>query len=213
MEASTKGPNIIPERQEIEKTFQEYMVNLGLKIEDISGKVLDIGAGEAFFAKYIEEHNLSKQIVSLDESTEGNFIHKKGAVRGSAELLPFKDGEFDIVISHASVPRALYLELTRENGEELKSKLFAVLKEMLRVVRPGGQVRFGPIAEGKSYKIFYDFKKILDEVLDELNKSDDVTATTVQLGEVEYINEVTGNLKDNESYMIISKLEKPKVEE
>lgn len=204
MEGSMKKPDIILEQEEPEKTFQEYMTNLGLKPEDITGRVLDIGAGEAFFAKYIEKHNLSKQVVSLD--IQDNFEYKKGALKATAEQLPFKDGEFDIVISHASIPRALYLELARENAEELRKKLQAILEEMLRIIRPGGQIRFGPIAEGKSYKIFHDFKKILDAVLDDLNKKSGLRVTTVQLGEVEYTNDVTGNLKDNESYVIISKL-------
>jgi ubiquinone/menaquinone biosynthesis C-methylase UbiE len=190
---------VSPEEMLDEEYYNEYMKDLGLHPEDITGHVLDIGAGDARFARYVEMHGLSKEVISLD--TQEKFLYNKHVVVGNVDSMPFNDGEFDLVISHASVPHVYYLELDEEHPEELEKKLQKVLREMIRVVKPGGQVRFGPIDEGKSFEIFATFRKILDETLDEIQKTRDASITTIPLGEVEYVED----RKDNESYVIMTK--------
>jgi len=55
-------------------------------------------------------------------------------VKADAQALPFLDGSFDVVISHAG-PLTLGFS---------KKFITTALKEAQRVLKPGGEIRFGP---------------------------------------------------------------------
>lgn len=99
-------------------------------------KVLDVGCGTGVAA--ITARRVGAKVTGLDltpalleRARENAAIAGFGDVawkEGDAEALPFKDGEFDAVISqygHMFAPRA-----------------DVVAREMLRVLRPGGRIAF-----------------------------------------------------------------------
>lgn len=117
--------------------------SLGLKWEDFGGKkVLEIGAGIGRFARKAKEHDID--IVALERDPEmwlqegqklEDIIPKNVKyVKGDAENTPFPDSSFDIVISIAAPP------IVSKTKEEVES----IVHEAQRVLKDGGEFRFGP---------------------------------------------------------------------
>jgi ubiquinone/menaquinone biosynthesis C-methylase UbiE len=153
---------------ELEKTdeevFREYCQDLELSPEDFDKKILDIGAGGAKFAKWAKEHNVSSEIYSLEPYEE--LKEKTKAVRGLAEQLPFADDSFDLVVSNAAIPN-IFLE-------QDKNKVRESFLEALRVVKPGGEVRFAKVAKGAKGESWSERKELTRSIittLAELKKS------------------------------------------
>ncbi len=92
---------------------------------------LDAGCGTGAFSEMIVKRTAPKTVMGIDPSPE-QIAHARGHIPGvtfqlaDAMALPFKDGEFDIVVS------ALVLHFIPD-----RAKAFA---EMKRVLRPGGIV-------------------------------------------------------------------------
>ena len=95
----------IVEDETDEEVFRRYVENLDLSPEDFEGKTLDVGADAAQFEKWAREHNVSQNIYSLEASPK----EQKGTriVKGLVEELPFRDEEFDLVISHFAIPNVI----------------------------------------------------------------------------------------------------------
>ena len=133
-----------------EVMFREYFDNLKLKPEDFTDKdfkdkeILDIGSGSAQFAKWAKEHKLNANIYSLDPKAE--FSHQEKVVKAKSEALPFKDESFDLILSYASIPQVFSGKEYQKNGHDL---IIRSIEEMLRVLRPEGEVRFGPVIDKK----------------------------------------------------------------
>lgn len=126
-----------PDRNSInEQTAKTYLKDLGLDWKDLKGKkVLDIGAGLAGFAQTAQKQEID--VVSIDahpEWWEGNIPKNVPFTVGDGKQLPFKPEEFDVVIARAAV------HSMAETTEDLE----IVLKEIKRVLKPGGEFRFGP---------------------------------------------------------------------
>src|SRR3989338_411216 len=147
-----------------EEVFQRYFYELDLKPEDFEGKILDVGSGSWQFAKYAKEHGVSSEIYSLDYNAQ--FQEKTNAVQGLAQKMPFKDEQFNLVVSYASVPRIFANNI--EYPDMIEENIRQGLSEMLRVVRKGEEVRFGPIVNGEGEELERTFREILNEVLKEL---------------------------------------------
>ncbi len=127
--------NEIPPNIELEKNPErralEELNDLGLRMEDMIGKkTLDIGAGDAAIGQ--AAHRRGIDVVSLD--TKPPVSQDIPYVIASAEKLPFEDESFDYVISHAG---PLVIAPSREI-------MIKVLQEARRVLKEGGQLRFGP---------------------------------------------------------------------
>ena len=118
---------------------------LGFSWEDLRGKkILDIGAGSAEFGAAARKKGI--EVVSLDRKLiddEGVAPYQKeGYVQGSGDHLPFADESFDIVVSHASIP--LHAAFDRKDVSRF-------IEEIRRVLKKGGECRFGPVGVGGAF--------------------------------------------------------------
>ena len=128
--------------------FAGYLHDLDLKEENLSGKnILDIGSGNGGFKRAVEKTGLAKMCVALDE---GKFNSAGMDVMGKAEKMPFKDESFDLELSRYSVP---VMDATNGRFQFIPS----VLREMVRVLRPGGDIKIHSIC---SYDSTYDEETI-----------------------------------------------------
>lgn len=130
--------------------LDEYVERLGLELESLRHKViLDVGSGQGQFAKDVKESGIEAEVYSLDplfaskEKQEelgkqtrisGDIYKDDKSVAGLGELLPFKDGSFDLVLANYSLPW----------HADLKEQIADFFSESLRVLKPGGEIRFGP---------------------------------------------------------------------
>lgn len=140
--APAENPNTFESREaeaEIEKEAASDLNDLGLNWDSLKGKMtLDVGAGPAIIAEIAKKKGI--EVVSLDKNPEmwtereGVKIPDVPYVKGDAEKLPFPDETFDFVISHAG-PLSLF---------PTKEGVIQTLKEAERVLKDGGEIRFGP---------------------------------------------------------------------
>lgn len=95
------------------------------------GSVLDIGcgAGQTLITSNLKPTTFSCGVdIDQEALALGARLSRRIAfVRASGERLPFSDGSFEVVISRVSLP---YMRLP------------AALREIVRVLKPGGQVWF-----------------------------------------------------------------------
>lgn len=147
-----------------EEVFQNYMEDLKLSPEDFDKKILDVGSGSSQFAKWAKEHSVSSQIFSLEPTQESQ--EKAKSVRGAAEAIPFQEGTFDLVISNASIPNVFL----GESQEIVRGKIKNSLFELMRVTKPGGEIRLGRVLKGEIYETQKALVSALDETLYELQQ-------------------------------------------
>ena len=129
-----------PENQEtdIEKEAMDDLNDLGLSWDYLKEKLtLDIGAGPAIITETAKKKGV--KVISLDKNpemwTERNAkLPSTLYVKASAEQLPFQDGVFDLIISHAGP-----VTNTPEKKDVAKT-----LKEAEQVLKNEGEIRFGP---------------------------------------------------------------------
>jgi len=92
---------------------------------DLKGKkVLDIGGERGQFAKILAEKRNCRAINLEPRPPAGGFVHK--TIRGTADKLPFKNGEFDVLLLRGVLQHI-------PTAQKLKS-----LGEMHRVLKNGG---------------------------------------------------------------------------
>jgi len=152
-----------------EFTFEQYVQRLELSQDDLKKKILDVGSAESYFAKYLNENNISKDVFGVD--LWNRFIYKKMSVQGRGEDLPFKKESFELVIALCSVPLMYWWKNKNADNVDMKKKIKNNLSEMIRVTKAGGEIKFGPIPlEGRTDKVQYFsdvFREILNEVKEE----------------------------------------------
>lgn len=152
-----------------EQIFQEYMEKLQLKQEDLYKKILDVGSGSAQFAKWVKEHHAGSKVFSLEPNQE--LEEKTKSVKAGAEAIPFKDEAFELVISNGAIPNVLQ----RSYGEDIevvRKRVRNSLFEMMRVVKPGGEVRLGRVGrEVDPQDPHFVSNEILDTTFNELRKT------------------------------------------
>lgn len=127
--------------------FHEQRQDLEGAVGGLVGKrVLEIGAGCGAFLAYSRREGLRAIGVEIDEPTAvlardlgaANGLQTFPLAVGAGEALPFRANDFDVVFSNS------VLEHVREPGQ--------VLREALRVLRPGGRLHFIT----PSYASFYE---------------------------------------------------------
>jgi len=168
-----------------EEVFQNYMEDLRLSPEDFDKKILDVGSGSSQFAKWAKEHNVSSQIFSLEPKEEPQ--EKTKSVKGVAEAIPFQDEVFDLVISNAAIPNVFVEESQEIVKEKVKNSLF----EMMRVTKPGGEIRLGRVLRGEISETQKAVVSALDETLNELRQ--------IYGAEIEEIPYSTGDIYEYEN--------------
>lgn len=134
---------------------KDYEELLGIKPESLRDKkILDIGAGFANFAR--ESKHFGAETVSLEpqdptdrlsmtpeEKAEFKRAFSRGEiVQGIVQSLPFQDGSFDRVFAVVSIP----YYLPRQESERALA-----FDEMVRVLKPGGEVRIYPVELSGKY--------------------------------------------------------------
>jgi len=181
-----------------EETFNSYLYDLELKPEDFNKIILDVGAGEAQFAKYAKDNNIGSQIYSLEPFQE--MLEKEKSLVGCAEEIPMPDESFDLIVSSGAIPN---IYLGEKDVEEKVKKSFS---EMLRVLKEGGEIRLARVLMGNKYENQKFLKNTIEEVLEKL-KENNVEIKKIRTPEndsYEYDNHVKKDLLA-ESFLIILK--------
>jgi len=107
-------------------------------LEGYAGRFLEAGCGESYLL-----HNLKKNfsVVGIDFSRAACKLSKRrrvNVVLGDIHHLPFREGRFDVVFNQSVIQ-------TEEHPVE-------TIREMMRVVKPGGDVLF---TVPKKFSIFH----------------------------------------------------------
>lgn len=113
------------------RVVERYIEDFDLSPEDMNGHILDVGAGEANFVRYLRETLGNNNAYAVDKSFEQLFGNTEGAVVGEIEHLPFKDNTFDVVVASNILPL-----FTSDDVERTKKSI----EEMIRVLKPGGKI-------------------------------------------------------------------------
>lgn len=152
----------------------EYLDKLNLtekELNDPNTLLLDLGSGtKQDFAREMKFLDLKSQVISVDPRLalplekdlaipgtdrqarrEGRLNPVENSIAALGEALPFRSNSFEKIYAMYSVP--FYLEQ--------KADILATLKEIHRVLKPGG--------EFKGFPIIKDQKEILEPLLAELN--------------------------------------------
>jgi len=160
-----------------DRGVSEYSRALGLDVGMLRGKdVLDIGAGAGAFGK--ECSKLGINVVSLDpaysllarpavwreygdmdisEHLRGRE-NRNNKVAGMNEALSFRSGSFDFALSTFSS----YFFIPDNYPPERHYEIFKLLtREVVRVLKPGGEARVGQMANG------WQSAPLLDEMIAE----------------------------------------------
>jgi SAM-dependent methyltransferase len=122
-------------RQHAQRTAQEAAAFLLPELRP-GMRLLDVGCGPGSITRGLAERLAPGQVIGLDLSRETLEAAREDAAargldnlryeEGSVYALPFPDGSFDVAYAHQ------VFQHLRERG--------AALREMLRVVRPGGLI-------------------------------------------------------------------------
>jgi len=140
------------ERGGRERGLELYEIYLGFKKEELEGKdVLDLGSGETEkFERELKEAGVSANVIPLNpDYSAGSFKNKLETTPGwqgktvaaSAQEMPFKEESFDRIFALYSVTVFSHPFLHPEEAKKWMS-------EIARVLKPGGEARLAPAAEG-----------------------------------------------------------------
>ena len=171
----------VEKHDDIDIEILDNLHNLGISEADLVGKkVLDIGAGGGEFAQWANRHGANVTSLALD--LEPQEIERLGAthtpfVIGNATHLPFPDASFELVLSHAAVPNVVSALSEAEDksleslAEAAHERRCAAVREAVRVLKPGGEIRFAPVIRNERNAWGIDrnisMKKIFNELRSE----------------------------------------------
>jgi len=188
-----------------EETFRQYFDELELKPEDFNKVILDVGAGEAYFAKWAKDHNVCSTIYSL-EPFQKMMENEKNLV-GYAEEIPMPDKSFDMIVSNGAIPN-IYL-----GEKDVKEKVEKGFSEMIRVLKDGGEIKIARVLIGNKYENQKILANCIKETLDHLKEkfNIDIKMTHTPINDT-YEYDENKNRKNllAESFLIV--LQKPKKE-
>ncbi len=174
-----------------EEVFQKYVEDLQLTPDDFKKRILDVGAGSAQFAKWAREHDVSSEIYSL----ESKALLKENikSTWGLAEDMPFKNNIFDLVISRNAIPQVFSGEEYKK--EELKKNIKSSFFEMLKVIKPGGEIRIGGMFEKGITEKQRQLRVIFNEIISELKNDQRITVEEIPNGYNIYARDKNGQPK------------------
>lgn len=159
-----------------EEVFQAYVEDLRLAPEDFNKRILDVGAGSAQFAKWAKEHGVGREIYSLEPKKE-ELAKKDKNVAAKAEAIPFENESFDMVISDSAIPNVYVGEVS---AEAVKEKVRDSLREMVRVIRPGGEIRLARVLMGEEYESQRILSQSIEEALRNLEAESGVEVEKIR---------------------------------
>lgn len=152
-----------------EKTFREYFDDLNIKPEDFDKVILDVGAGEAYFAKWAKDHNVSGEIYSLEPIQQ--MVIKEKTLNAYAESIPMPDQFFGLVVSNGAIPN-IYLD-----DKDVKEKVKECFSEMLRVLKDDGEIRLARVLIGDKYESQKNLASGIKEVFKDLKEKYNIQIT------------------------------------
>jgi len=190
------------ENLNLSEDVQEQLENFGLKPEQITGDVLDIGAGEGEFAKNFKNKDGVK-IVSIDKFVEED--ENSEVIVCDVRELPFDDEAFDLVLSHASIPNVFINMYSEEFSEvskrEMKKALDKTFNQIIRVLKPGGEIRLSPIRIAENYESEKTMKVLIVDLIKDLQDQ----GLNVSLQYLKTTQNPKNNEKSDSYRMIIKK--------
>ena len=164
-------PNKNTNEFSLSSNVKKQLDNLGLSVDMVRGNILDVGAGDAEFARAFAGKKEAK-ITSVDRNPNkenDNFV-----IVADSRSLPFPDNSYDMVISHASIPH-IFLDLysfdfPEGSLENIRSAIARSFSEILRVLKEGKKAYMAPIGIGYVYDSEKTVKKAIFEELENLKK-------------------------------------------
>lgn len=118
-------------RRDPEKMFNSYLRTLKLSVEDLRFPLLDVDAHTGGFVTFCRESLNHSDCFGVEPSNH-NRGNTEGVVEGNAQSIPFADETFEMIVSKNVMP------MFKDQFEKARS----ALDEMLRVLRPGGELIF-----------------------------------------------------------------------
>jgi ubiquinone/menaquinone biosynthesis C-methylase UbiE len=161
--------------------YEQYTQELKLAHEDLGKRVLDVGSDYGHFAIEAKKRGY-KDIYSVDlVHPAGRYAVDESLEYGAGKMalsdvahLPFKDEEFDLLVSFCSMPAVLMLAEggVEESAEMFRERTKEALLEMLRVTKKGGEVRLGrTIQENNNEPVPFSRYEETQRVLEELRRT------------------------------------------
>lgn len=194
------------EMHSTEEVFKKYVEDLDLKPEDFKKKIVDVGSGSGEFAKWAKDNNISSEIFNIEPFEK--FQKNANGIMGSVFALPLKSGEFDLVVSERAIPQVFASERSKNAQIEKIRKSF---EEMLRVLKPGGEIRLGSIAKGETHDFDRNLHDSLTEVLRDLMGKKNITFEEIPRGEMVYKDNTEG--KPAKETLFLVKIRKNQADE
>lgn len=149
--------------QEELETFKNYLHNLNLSAEELQGKkILDVGAGARLFAAHLLREHITDGVYSLEPVIYERAWNRKIWAKLSPEIqeqveartlktlkeaIPLKDGSMDLVLVNC-MPISKHAK--NEETDELRQEIESMFGEMVRVLAPGGELRYFALKRGGS---------------------------------------------------------------
>ncbi|MDD3156194.1 MAG: class I SAM-dependent methyltransferase [Candidatus Pacebacteria bacterium] len=132
-----KQPSKEEEGNKTERRSRSILHNLGFEnFDELKGKkVLEIGSGDAEFGLTAKKNGVDIICSDIDSKYQKQ-AQSDGVdcVVVNALNTPFEDNSFDTILSHGSVPIIF----------NQREHVINTLKEMKRILKKGGEFRFGP---------------------------------------------------------------------
>lgn len=178
-------------RERTAEAWSEFVLTrLGLTWNQLKGKkILDVGAGLAEVEQAAKKRGI--EVVSVDQSPgtyreQGEVIpHDVLYLEADAAKLPFEDNTFDLIISHAAPP------IISGSKEEVK----AVILEARRVLKPGGEFRFGI---GNLSANIFDDRELWTKEEEEMLSVDD-RIKRIRSKSLEFLQSIDANITESPS--------------
>lgn len=165
-----------PEGIDLPEEIALQLSNLGLKAEKIRGKVLDVGAGNAELAKCFK-NSASVNFTSIDRIVSDENKEEVLEINVK-DGLPFDDESFGLIISHASIPNVFinmyHPDFPEESELEIRNAIDKSFKNILRVLKVGGEARFAPIRIAENYNSQKLVKRIIMKIVKKFEEDNSI---------------------------------------
>lgn len=179
--------------ESVEKRAEFVLGRLGLKWEDLKDKkILDIGAGPAEVAQAAAKKGI--EVISLDLNLPEEGVGATKYIIADVHDLPLAGEIFDLVIAHAAPPASVV------GSKEEAKKIFY---EVARVLKPGGEFRFGSVTNACLFEEGELFSPEEEETL-----STDQRVARVRQRSLDFFKSLNGDIqliRTNDDFLVFRK--------